>query len=103
MFEFIQNTVTFQTPPDLDHVKQAAIATGRFTANLADFPEDQLFVTIPDFHNTPKRFQELTKSIENANPERLYKAQEEILFIQKRARKCGILWHALKKGLSPGV
>ena len=43
----------------------------------------------------------MAKSIENAEPERLSKAQEEILFIQKRARKCGILWHALKKGLIP--
>lgn len=101
LFEFIQNTLTFQTPPDLDHVKQAAIATGRFTANLADFPADQLFVTIPDFHNTPKRYLDLTKSIKNADHERLSNAQEELLFIQKRARKCGILWNALRKSLIP--
>lgn len=101
MSEFIQNTVTYQTGPDLHQVKQAASATGRFIADLADFPAHQLFVTIPDFHNTPRRYQELLRSIKTANPERLTNVQESLSFIRKRSAKTGILWDALQKGIIP--
>jgi N-acetylhexosamine 1-kinase len=101
MAEFIQNTATYQKSPDLRHVKQAASATGRFIANLADFPADQLFVTIPDFHNTPKRYRDLLKSFEEANPQRLSNVQESLSFIRKRSAKTGILWDALQKGIIP--
>ena len=101
LFAFIGNTVSFQSAPSLEHVRQAAMVTGRFAANLADFPADQLFVTIPDFHNTPKRFQELTKSIKNAGPERLSRAQEEITFYSKTGPKMRGFMACIKKRAYP--
>ncbi|MCH5184052.1 MAG: aminoglycoside phosphotransferase family protein [Oscillospiraceae bacterium] len=37
-------------------------AFGRFQRMLADFPAGKLAVTIPDFHNTPKRFADLERA-----------------------------------------
>ncbi len=38
------------------------IAFGEFQRYLADFPAESLYTTIPDFHNTPKRFRDLRAS-----------------------------------------
>ncbi len=37
-------------------------AFGEFQRELADFPAETLHITIPDFHNTPKRFADLRHS-----------------------------------------
>ncbi len=101
LFVFIQNSVTFRTPHNLNQVKQAALITGQFISNLSDFPADQLFNTIPDFHNTPKRYQDLLAAIEKADPDRISNSQEVLRFIHQRADHAGVLWNALQEGIIP--
>lgn len=48
--------------PDPRLLRGTGQAFGRFQALLADFPTEKLHVTIPDFHNTPKRFADLAAS-----------------------------------------
>ncbi len=48
--------------PDPRLLRGTGEAFGRFQALLADFPVEKLRVTIPDFHNTPKRFADLAAS-----------------------------------------
>ena len=48
--------------PDPRLLRGTGQAFGRFQALLADFPAEKLHVTIPDFHNTPKRFADLAAS-----------------------------------------
>ena len=101
LFVFIQNSVTFRTPHNLNQVKQAALITGQFISNLSDFPADQLFNTIPDFHNTPKRYQDLLAAKEKADPDRISNSQEALQFIHQRAGHAGVLWNALQEGIIP--
>ncbi len=53
---FIDNASSFDVCPSLDHIRQAAEAFGDFQVMLSDLPADSLKETIPDFHNSPKRF-----------------------------------------------
>ena len=52
-------SVTFDTCDDLNVVRSAGQAFGDFQMLLSDFDAEQLFYTIPDFHNTRKRYEKL--------------------------------------------
>ncbi len=52
-------SVTFDTCDDLDVVRNAGEAFGDFQTILSDFDPGQLFYTIPDFHDTRKRYEKL--------------------------------------------
>ena len=43
---------------------QSALAFGRFQHMLSDFPAETLYETIPDFHHTPSRYNNLLKAVE---------------------------------------
>ena len=62
MTNFIPST-TYCVVNDLDVVRNAGRAFGDFQIQLSDFDIDQLHVTIPDFHNTAKRYEKLEASI----------------------------------------
>lgn len=52
-------SITFDTCDDLDVVRSAGEAFGDFQTILSDFDPSQLFYTIPDFHDTRKRYEKL--------------------------------------------
>lgn len=66
MFNYVPS-VTYNTCTDLDVVRNAGEAFGDFQTSLSDFDASQLYVTIPDFHNTKKRFEKLMEDI-SADP-----------------------------------
>ena len=43
---------------------QSAFVFGNFQRLLADYPAETLHETIPDFHNTVKRFADFKKAVE---------------------------------------
>lgn len=56
-------SVTFDTCDDLNVVRSAGEAFGDFQLMLADFDANSLFYTIPDFHNTRKRYEKLKEDM----------------------------------------
>ena len=52
-------SITFDTCDDLSVVRSAGQAFGDFQMMLSDFDASQLFYTIPDFHDTRKRYEKL--------------------------------------------
>lgn len=52
-------SITFDTCDDLSVVRSAGQAFGDFQMMLSDFNASQLFYTIPDFHDTRKRYEKL--------------------------------------------
>ena len=57
-------SITFDTCDDLSVVRSAGQAFGDFQMKLTDFDASQLFYTIPDFHNTRKRYAKLKADME---------------------------------------
>src|SRR5438309_5568085 len=55
-FVFIEGTETFEAVQSPSQAFQAGRAFGEFQRLLVDLPGERLFETIPDFHNTRKRF-----------------------------------------------
>ena len=62
LFNYIESD-TFNTTTDLEVIRNAGEAFGEFQMQLADFDASELFVTIPDFHDTRKRYEKLEADV----------------------------------------
>ena len=67
MMNFIQDAVSFDIAPSLQHIENAAQAFGDFQRRLATLPGPLLKETLPGFHDTRSRFARLQKVI-SADP-----------------------------------
>ena len=82
---FVSNATTYDAVENPNQAFQAARAFGKFQAMLASLPAPRLHETIPDFHNTPKRFENLIEAIaaDVAGRAATAKAEIEFAFGQK--------------------
>lgn len=74
MYTFLEGFCLDQ-PRSLEDLYQSALTFGRFQQLLSDFPAQTLHETIPDFHNTPARFQQLRRAAEENKAGRLAAVQ----------------------------
>ena len=74
-------SVTYDTCDNLDIVRSAAEAFGDFQMSLAAFDPTQLSYTIPDFHNTRKRYETLIKDAEEDKLDRVKNVREELDYL----------------------
>ena len=77
---YISGARTYDAVENTDQAFQAARAFGRFQEMLANLPLPRLHDTIPDFHNTPKRFEALLAAISSDSANRAILVQPEIEF-----------------------
>lgn len=56
VYEYIDNSICYQTSKNYDTIKKLGFAFGDFQKNLSDFDQSKLYTTIPNFHNTSKRY-----------------------------------------------
>jgi hypothetical protein len=83
-YAFIEGASTYNVIETPAQAFQAAKAFGQFQKDLVDLPGTRLFETIPDFHNTPKRFESLLNAIEMDHHNRAATVGEEIEFAMAR-------------------
>lgn len=76
-------------------------AFGIFQNLLSDYPIDTLFETIPDFHNTEKRYENLENAIKNDRAGRVKTVENEIEFIRKRKDDTHLFTDLIKKNELP--
>ncbi len=85
VISYIYNACTFNSRPTAKIMHNAGVAFGNFQKNLADFDAGSLHETIPHFHDTPKRFRDLEKAIDNNVAHRLDTCREEIAYLRSMA------------------
>lgn len=100
-YVFIENACTFDAVETADQAFQAAKEFGRFQRLLADLPAPRLFDTIPDFHNTPKRFAALEQAIAADSANRAATAKAEIEFALRRKPVASVLLDLCGQGKIP--
>ena len=98
---FIENATGYDQVKDANDFYQSGYSFGRFQGLLAGYPADKLWETIPDFHNTPKRFETFKKAVEEDVCGRAGSVQAEIAFVMDRAEKMGTAQAMLAKGELP--
>ncbi len=84
MYDFISGTVTYQTVTDESIFRNAGRAFGDFQNALADFDASILHETIPQFHDTPKRFRDFEAALAADAKGRAESCRKEIDFVLSR-------------------
>ncbi len=88
-------------PESTEDFYECGFAFGEFQKNLSDFPAEKLHETIPDFHNTPKRFKDFLDSVEKDTCGRAKNALPEIEFIKSREPFYSVLLKGQEEGKLP--
>ena len=100
-YKFVENTVSLQSAENPAQFGSLAAAFGKFQNQLADFDASLLAETIPDFHNTVKRFENFASSVKADRAHRRTAAEKEIEFAMSREADAGVLVGMLAKGELP--
>ena len=74
-------------------------AFGHFQYLLREFDVSSLTETIPDFHNTPKRYQRFEEAVSRDTAGRAAGVSEEIEEIRSRSSDCSFLTDRIRSGL----
>ena len=94
VYRFIEEARTYDIVTSTNQAFHAARAFGRFQQLLADLPPPRLNDTIPDFHNTPKRFAAFEHAVAADATNRAHLARPEIDFAFARRSLSNVLLDA---------
>lgn len=100
-YRFIEGASSYDQVESKEDFYESAVAFGNFQYLLADYPADTLHETIPDFHNTRKRFETFLKAVKEDPCRRAEEVQDEIAFVLDREADAGVCGEMLKKGTLP--
>lgn len=101
VYDFIENTVTYQTVTDKEVFKNSGEAFGKFQNYLSEFDASKLTETIKRFHDTPNRFENFKAALAADAFDRAKECQEEIDFVLSHEDTYGIAMEGLKNGSIP--
>lgn len=101
MFLFIEDTICLDQVENPKEFYDSAVAFGSFQRMLADYPAHTLHETIPNFHNTPSRFQDFCKSVKRNASGRAHLVQKEIEFALSKESDTHALTDLLARGELP--
>ncbi len=97
-YVFIERAATYDLVTDLAIARQAGAAFGRFQNLLADLPGGPLHETIPDFHNTPRRYEWFLEALGADAANRAADARAEIAFLEARRAEASRLMDLFRAG-----
>lgn len=100
-YNCIENSVSYDVSDDKKVVYNVGAAFGHFQRLLSDYDADELETTIPDFHNTPKRFDDFMSDIELDVCDRVDEVAKEIITLLKYKGSKDKIVNLLKKGTIP--
>lgn len=100
-YNFIEGCHTYEIVESTRQAYQAARAFGSFQDLISDLPPEDILDTIPDFHNTPKRFARLMEVVAADPVGRLASVKAEVEFVKQREGLCSSLVDQLNAGALP--
>ncbi len=101
VYPFIDDSITYNMVDDPEDFQKAGYAVGDFMMMLSDFPAESLHETIPNFHNTPSRLNDLLIAIKEDKAGRVKYVQKEIDFVLERKEFTKTLVEANLRGEIP--
>ena len=100
-YNYVANCYTCDSVDAPVKAERSGKAFGRFQGFLTDYPIDNLFETIPDFHNTPVRYEAFKAAIEADTAGRLASVKDEVEFALSREKDASLLTDMIKAGELP--
>jgi len=98
---FVEGVRTFEAVESPAQAYEAGKAFGEFQSLLVDLPGKRLAETIPNFHNTRKRFEALQKAVAADHANRAKDAKREIDFALRQEGIVDVILNALAKKKIP--
>lgn len=100
-YNFIPDSVCYQLVEEPEQFYQSGSSFGHFLKQLCDYPASKLNETIPDFHNTVKRFGAFQVALKRDLKNRAVSCRPEIDFALAREKDCGVLVEQQDAGILP--
>ena len=97
----IEGTHTYDVVENTRQAYQAGYAFGSFQELVSDMDPQDIRESIPDFHNTPKRYEALLKSVETNVKGRAAECREELEILSNWAPQFSKLVEMQCRGLLP--
>lgn len=94
-------SVTFDSCDDMEIVRSTGEAFGDFQTVLNDFDATQLFYTIPNFHNTRRRYEQLFADVEADPCGRVREVQAELEYLRSVVEQACMLSDMEARGELP--
>ena len=101
VYDFIENTVTYQKVANSEVFKNSGAAFGEFQNQLAGFDASVLTEVIARFHDTPNRFANFKAALEADAFGRAKECKPEIDFVLAHADTYGKVMEGLRDGTIP--
>lgn len=100
-YRFIDKATPYDEIVKPEHFYEAGRAFGEFQKRLSDFPAEMLAETLPDFHNTTKRFYAFVAAVAADPVGRVAEVEEEIEYVFEHRKMSGEIVKLLAKGELP--
>ena len=101
VFRFIERSFTKEKASLPEDFYQAGKSFGRFQFLLSDVDIQEFKTTIPDFHNTPKRFQRFMDAVEQDTAGRAESIRDIISDIYRYKEEVGYLMNMIDNSILP--
>jgi aminoglycoside phosphotransferase (APT) family kinase protein len=98
LYDFIEGAHTVERVTSEAQAREAARAFGEYQALLADLPGARLHETIPDFHHTRSRFENLRRAVSEDTQGRAAAVRAETDFAFAREADTDVLLNLLARG-----
>lgn len=101
-YVFVPESISYDKADNANLLFESGMAFGRFQRLLADFSASSLHETLPDFHNTQKRFEtEFTPAVTNDVASRKAECEKEIEFVSSREEYCSRVVNLIEENKIP--
>lgn len=82
--KFVKNSRTISEARNEHQAFEAAQQFGKFARLLADFPVEELKITLPEFHNLELRYEQFLSAISHGNKERINNSKDLIEYLESQ-------------------
>lgn len=80
-YHYVEGTTVYDVVDSPEVAYEAALTFGQFLNDLSDLDASGFHITIPDFHHTPRRLEQLEAAVSGASEERLAEAKRDLGFV----------------------
>lgn len=100
-YKYIEKATAYDQVTKPEHFFETGRAFGEFQRLLTDFPAENLAETIPNFHNTQRRFYTFVAAIAEDKAGRVRELEDEIEFFFERRKMMSEIVRKMEAGLLP--
>ena len=101
VYNFVENSISYESIESKEQMYTVGRAFGNLQCLLSGFPASSLYESIPDFHNTPKRFEAFVGALNKDVLNRASSCSEEIDFVLSRKENMSVIQGLIESGEIP--